>query len=305
MLKYKIITDSTSGFSKEEREKYNITVLPLTVIYNGKEYKDGIDISTDGFYEMFFKDNEKKGFRKLNIFSKENRDFPKTSMVPPAMFEKAYLDALAEGYTPVTLLITSVLSGTYQSACIARDMLDNPEDVIVVDSQTALGSVKVIIKSLFLKEYETKEDIINEIESLKKRVNYLAVMDTLEFIAKGGRMSKFSASLGNFLHFKPIMQLDYKGTIVPVDKPRGIKAAFKGISNMLDKDPIDFNYPYEFGYSTEKENFLDHLIEACKDKIDDKYTIGQISPVIGVHVGPRASALFYISTHEVDKNLTK
>ena len=297
MFNYKIITDSTSGISLEEAEKLGITVVPLTLSYKGKNYRDGIDISTDAFYELFFKTQEKR-----KIFSRENKDFPKTSMVPPALFEKAFKDALDEGKTPVFLGITSVLSGTFQSANLAKDLFD--EDIIVIDSQTALGCVKVIIKSILMEEYETKEKLLEKIDYLKKHVNYLAVMDTLEYVAKGGRMSRFSSILGNLFHFKPIMQLDYRGVIVPVSKPRGLKHAFAGINELLVKDPIDFNYPCEFGYSTQIEN-VQGLIEACKPNLSGEYTLGQISPVIGVHVGPGASALFYISTHEVDKKLIK
>ena len=303
MLKYKIIADSTAGFSKEEIEKYNLEVLPLTLSYKGKEYKDGIDITTDKFYEMFFNDNEKRKFFRISSFSRDNDEFPKTSQVSPAMFVETYERIIKEGYTPVVIPITSVLSGTYRSALLAKDIVDD-ENIVVIDSQTAIGAVKVLIKAIMKKEYETKEDLINEAERLKKRVNYLAVMDTLEYVAKGGRMGKFSAGIGNLLHFKPIMQLDYKGTIVPVAKPRGLKHAFAGISDMLVDEPIDFNYDYEFGYSTEIEN-LQGLIAACKPHIDDNYSIGQISPVIGVHVGPRASALFYISTKDLDKKLIK
>ena len=307
MIKIKVITDSSAGFSKEEALKYNVTVLPLTLSYDNKDYLDGIDITTDEFYKMFFENQERRGLARLDVlglFSKDEKGFPKTSMVTPPKFEEEYKKILEEGYTPVVIPISKKLSGTLQSAIIARDMLDNPEDVIVEDSQSALGAVKVMIKALLMKEYETKEDVIKEIDYLRKHLNFYAVPETLAYLAKGGRLGKFSARVGNFLHFKPVIQLDFEGVLVPIDKPRGLKHAFKAIDNYLSVNEIDFNYPVEFGYSTKEEN-VNALIEACKSKLVGEYTIGQISPVVGVHVGPGASALFYIAKNEVNKKLKK
>ncbi len=306
MIKIKVITDSSSGFSKEEAEKYNVVILPLTLSYDGKDYLDGIDITTDGFYKMFFENQERRGLARLDVlglFNKDEKGFPKTSMVSPAVFEETFKKVIAEGYVPVVLPISKKLSGTYQSALIAKDSLEN-DDTIVEDSASALGAVKVMIKSLLQKEYETKEDVIKEIDYLKKHVNFYAVPETLAYLAKGGRLGKFSARVGNFLHFKPVIQLDYEGVLVPIDRPRGLKHAYKAVDDYLNDNPIDFNYPCEFGYSTKEEN-VKALIEACKTKLSGDYTCAQISPVVGAHVGPGASALFYIAKNEVDKKLKK
>ena len=306
MIKIKVITDSSSGFSKEEAEKYNVVILPLTLSYDGKDYLDGIDITTDGFYKMFFANQERRGLARLDVlglFNKDEKGFPKTSMVSPAVFEETFKKVIAEGYVPVVLPISKKLSGTYQSALIAKDVIEN-DDIIVEDSASALGAVKVMIKSLLQKEYETKEDVIKEIDQLKKHVNFYAVPETLAYLAKGGRLGKFSARVGNLLHFKPVIQLDYEGVLVPIDRPRGLKHAYKAVADYLNDNPIDFNYPCEFGYSTKEEN-VKALIEACKAKLSGDYTCAQISPVVGAHVGPGASALFYIAKNEVDKKLKK
>lgn len=304
MLKIKVITDSSSGFTEEELKKYNVLVLPLTLSYDGKDYLDGIDITTDDFYKMFFDNQERRGLAKLDVlglFNKDDKAFPKTSMVTPAVFFDTFKKVLSDGYIPVVLPISKKLSGTLQSALIAKDMLDN-DDIIVEDSMSALGAVKVMIKSLLSKEYETKEDVIKEINYLRKHVNFYAVPETLAYLAKGGRLGKFSARVGNLLHFKPIIQLNHEGVLVPIDKPRGLKHAFKEVNNYLDINQIDFKYPCEFGYSTKIENVND-LVLACKNHLIGEYTICQISPVVGAHVGPGASALFYIAKNEVDKNL--
>ena len=291
MLKYKIITDSSSSITQEEADKMGIIVLPLTLSYNGKDYMDGIDITTDEFYEMIFAEENKKA------------PFPKSSMVGPNVFKETFEKLLKEGYTPVVLPIAKVLSGTYQSAVIARDMFED-EIIVVEDSTTALGSVKVMIEGILSDEYENVEALKAKIDYLKKHINFYAVPETLAYLAKGGRLGKFSARVGNFLHFKPVIQLDYEGVLVPIDRPRGLKHAFKAVSDYLNDNPIDFNYPCEFGYSTKEEN-VKALIEACKTKLSGDYTCAQISPVVGAHVGPGASALFYIAKNEVDKKLKK
>ncbi|MCR5647389.1 MAG: DegV family protein, partial [Acholeplasmatales bacterium] len=239
MIKIKVITDSSSGFSKEEAEKYNVVILPLTLSYDGKDYLDGIDITTDGFYKMFFENQERRGLARLDVlglFNKDEKGFPKTSMVSPAVFEETFKMVIAEGYVPVVLPISKKLSGTYQSAIIAKDSLEN-DDIIVEDSASALGAVKVMIKSLLMKEYETKEDVIKEIDYLKKHINFYAVPETLAYLAKGGRLGKFSARVGNFLHFKPVIQLDYEGVLVPIDRPRGLKHAYKAVADYLNDNP--------------------------------------------------------------------
>ena len=306
MLKIRIITDSSSGFTREEILKHNIHVLPLTLSSDNKDYLDGVDISTDDFYKMFFDNQQKRGLAKLDIlglFKKDEKDFPKTSMVKPQDFVNEYNKIIEEGYLPVVLCISRRLSGTYQSAIMAKDLMEN-DDIVVIDSQTALGSVKVLIKSVLQKEYENRDELINEIESLKKRINFYAVPETLAYLAKGGRLGKFSAKVGNLLHFKPIIQLDEEGILTPIDKPRGLKQAFREVNNCLKENPIDFDYPCEFGYSTKIEN-VNQLIESCKESLKGNYTTCQISPVVGAHVGPGASALFYVSKNEVNKKLLK
>lgn len=122
MVKYRIITDSSCGITQEEAKKYGVKVLPLTLHYKQKDYLDGIDISTDDFYSMLFAQSEKKDIFKV-VFGNDKKEFPKTSQVPPLEFKKAFEECIENNEVPVVLPIAACLSGTYQSACIARDML--------------------------------------------------------------------------------------------------------------------------------------------------------------------------------------
>lgn len=178
-------------------------------------------------------------------------------------------------------------------------MVDN-DNIYVIDSNSALGSVKLMIESLVSKKFESIDDLLAEIEYMKSHLNFYAVPDTLEFLYKGGRLSKTSALVGNLLQLKPIIQLDKTGKLIPIDKVRGLKHAYKKIYDLLKEFPIDKNYPFGLGYSTKEENVLS-LRSIINDALPYEVKPHQISAVVGAHVGPGASAIFYISTKEVVK----
>ena len=160
MVKFRVITDSSCGISQQDAKKLGVVVLPLTLSYKGKDYLDGIDITTDEFYKMVFEEEKKEGLLQ-QVKSHFNVNNPiKTSMVTPVAFENAMKDVIKDGYIPVVLPISSVLSGTYNSALIAKDSLEN-EEIYVEDSHTALGSVKVMILRLISHEYETIKDVLD------------------------------------------------------------------------------------------------------------------------------------------------
>jgi DegV family protein with EDD domain len=213
------------------------------------------------------------------------------------MFVEAMKSAIADGYIPVVLPISSVLSGTYNSANIARESLDE-EEIYVEDSHTALGSVKVMILRLVSHTYDTIQDVLDDIHYMVKHINFYAVPDTLEYLFRGGRLSRVSATVGNILQLKPVIQLDRTGKLTPISKQRGLRHAFIKIKECVNGLPINKDYPFEFGYSTETK-IVELLKENLKEELPVDCEINQISPVVGAHVGPGASAFFYISEKEV------
>ncbi len=296
MVKFRVITDSSCGISQEDAKKLGVTVLPLTLSYKGKDYLDGIDITTDEFYKMIFEDEKKEGLLQ-QVKNHFKGSSIKTSMVSPLMFVEAMKDAIADGYIPVVLPISSVLSGTYNSANIARESLDE-EEIYVEDSHTALGSVKVMILRLVSHTYDTIQDVLDDIHYMVKHINFYSVPDTLEYLFRGGRLSRVSATVGNILQLKPVIQLDRTGKLTPISKQRGLRYAFIKIKECVNGLPINKDYPFEFGYSTEIKN-VELLKEYLKEELPVDCEINQISPVVGAHVGPGASAFFYISEKEV------
>ena len=297
MVKFRVITDSSSGISQEEAKKIGVTVLPLTLSFKDKDYLDGVDITTNDFYKLVFEEEKKKEGLIQALKDRYKPASIKTSMVSPAAFASAMQEAIDDGFIPLVLPISSVLSGTFNSANIAKNMLED-EEIYVCDSHTALGAVKVMIYHLINKEYETMEDVLKDIDYMVKHVNFLSVPDDLEYLFKGGRLSRISATLGTLLKIKPVIQLDRTGKLIPVSKQRGLKHAYMKVHEMLEENPIDGNFPFEYGYSTEISN-VESLKEYTKDLLPKDCQINQISPVVGAHVGPGASAFFYISTKEV------
>lgn len=286
MFKFKIITDSSCGISQEDAKKLNVIVLPLNIQFDGKNYLDGVDITTDELYNKIFKKTGEK-------------EIPKTSLITPETFLKVYEEVISEGYVPVVLPIAAVLSGTYNSACIARDMMKDKE-IYVIDSKSALGCVKIMIKHIVENNYETADDLLKEIEYMKAHLNFYSVPDNLEYLVANGRLSRTKGLLGKILQIKPVIQLDKEGVLTPISTIMGLKRAFHQIAEYLKEFPIDFKYPFEYGYSTIVEN-VNALIEITKNAINRLVKPCQISPAVGAHVGPGASAIFYISTKIVKK----
>ncbi len=286
MFKFRIITDSSCGISQEEAKDLGVVVLPLNIQFDGKNYLDGVDITTNELYEKIF---NKKG----------EKEIPKTSLITPATFLDVYKKVIAEGFVPVVLPIASVLSGTYNSACVAKEMLEG-EEIYVVDSKSALGSVKIMIEHIVATEYETAKDLLKDIEYMKAHLNFYSVPDNLEYLVANGRLSKTKGLLGKILQIKPVIQLDKDGVLTPIATIRGLKRAFHQIAEYLKEFPIDFKYPFFYGYSTVVEN-VNNLIEITKEFVNRICKPQQISPAVGAHVGPGASAIFYISTKVVKK----
>lgn len=275
----RIITDSTSDISQEMAKDLGISIVPLKVIFGDKEYKEGIEISMEGFYE------------KLVTAEK----LPTTSQPAPDDFLVHFNQAKEAGDSVVVIVIAGKLSGTCQSALIAKDMADYSR-IYVVDSLNTITGLRLLVDhAIKLRDQGVEAAKIAEtLESLKDRIVLLAAVDTLEYLHKGGRLSKSSAILGTLLKFKPIITLK-EGAIGVVDKERGTNKAIARILEAIDEfGAIDKNYPVFFGYTAEDSKAL-LLVE----KVTEKYSLTNaalfpVGCVVGTHVGPGACVITYI-----------
>jgi DegV family protein with EDD domain len=275
----RIITDSTSDISLEQAKQLGVAIVPLKVIFGEKEYKEGIEITIDGFYEKLVKSDK----------------LPTTSQPSPDDFLSYFNQAKEEGDSVVVILIAGKLSGTLQSATIAKDMADYKE-IYIVDSLSAITGLRLLIEHAvkLSKQGKSAAQIAEEIENLKGRIVLLAMVDTLEYLHKGGRLSKSSAIIGSLLKFKPIITLK-DGAIGVVGKERGTNKGIAKILETIDEVGVmDQNYPVYFGYTAEDSKTL-----LLKEKVVEKYALkhSQMYPVgcvVGTHVGPGACVITYI-----------
>jgi len=275
----RIITDSTSDINMEQAKKLGITMVPLKVIFGDKEFREGIDITIEGFYDKLVKSEK----------------LPTTSQPSPEDFVIHFDQAKEAGDSVIVILISGKLSGTVQSATIAKEMADY-SSIYIIDSLNTITGLRFLVEHAVSLSAEGTEasEIALILEELKEKIVLLAMVDTLEYLYKGGRLSKSSAILGSLLKFKPIITLA-DGVIGVVGKERGTNKAIARVLEVIDENgTIDKNYPVHFGYTAEDSKAL-----LLKEKVVEKYNLRQtqihpVGCVVGTHVGPGACIITYV-----------
>ncbi|GKU78514.1 DegV family protein [Paenibacillus sp. L3-i20] len=280
MGKVRIVTDSTSDIPAEVREQLGISMVPLKVLFGEETFQDAVTIHSDLFYE------------KLQA----SQALPTTSQPSPLEFSDLYERLLAEdGDAPIlSIHLSATLSGTHQSALIAKSMIEQEADITVVNSKSASYGIglQVVKAAKMAQAGESKERILEEIERLQNDVQLYFLVDTLEYLQKGGRIGRASALIGSILNIKPILSLDKDGGVYSVDKVRGSKKAMSRIAELLKDvygdDPVGMILAY-----TDNKEPADELGERLKSALNVKevgYTT--VGAVIGVHTGPGTAAVF-------------
>lgn len=277
MEKVRIITDSGSDFPKPYPE--NLTVLSLSIRFGDEEYLDGVNID----HEMFY--------RKLT----SGKDLPSTSLVPPTTFAIAYEQALAAGETVVAVILSSRLSGTYQSAALAAEDMEN---VYVVDSLNAtIGEQNLVRYALRLAEQGmSAKEIAAELERAKTHIILMGVPDTLDYLHRGGRISRTVALVGGALAIKPVLALR-DGVVEMIGKARGARNADNYLIKEIEKSQgVNFSMPYCLGYTGTSDASLKRYIEDSRSLWEDhvdSLPITSVGPTIGTHLGPGAIIVSY------------
>ena len=271
MEKIRILTDSGSDICAPFPE--NLTVIPLTIHFGPEEYRDGETIDHKTFYE------------KLTSGSA----LPTTSLIPPGEFEQAYKKAQDAGETVIAIVLSSKLSGTYQSAALAAEGFDH---VYVVDSLNATLGEQILVKyALQLVERGmSAADIAAELERAKSHVNLMGLPDTLEYLHRGGRVSKTVAVLGGALSIKPVLRL-VDGVVVMIGKARGSKNGNNYLFQEVNKSGVDFSKPLCLGYTGLSDELLQRYIADSRQLWEgkvDTLPISTVGATIGTHVGPGA-----------------
>ena len=276
-MKTRIIVDSTSDLLPNIKEQ--VHVVPLTVHFGAEEYVDGVTIDHKAFYEKLV----------------ETDVHPSTSQATPADFEQEYEKAREAGEAAVVITLASKLSGTYQSAMIAAAECEN---VYVVDSGTVAigGGILVEYALKLLNDGLEARQIAEKLEVAKNRIVIVALVDTLEYLKKGGRISKTVAFAGTILNIKPVLSVT-DGDINMLGKARGSKMGNNLLVQEIEKaGGVDFSMPLLLGYTGLSDAMLLKYIVDSKHiwegNIEDvRYT--SIGSVIGTHAGPGAVAVAF------------
>ena len=273
-MKTRIIIDSTADLSAELKDK--LSIVQLTVHFGDEEYLDGVTIDHKTFYEKLI----------------ESDELPTTSQATPDSFIKEFDKVKEAGDSAVVITISSKLSGTYQSAVIAAEDFDN---IYIVDSGSAtIGSGILAERALELADSGIDAREIAEIlNKEKEKIVIIALLDTLEYLKKGGRISKTVAFAGAVLNIKPVISVE-DGEIAILGKARGSKLGNNLLVEEIEKSGgVDFEKPVMLGYSGLSDVLLLKYIEDSKylwEKGLENIRYTAIGSVIGTHAGPGAIA---------------
>lgn len=279
-MSVKIIVDSTADLIPQVRSR--VEVVPLTIRFGEEEYTDGVTIDSHTFYEKLI----------------ESDVLPTTSQASPYDFEEKFRRAVEEGHQVVCIAVSSRLSGTYQSACIAAE--EFPGKVFVVDSQTiALGSAILTDYALSLVDRGLDaETIAWKLMQKREKVRLLAMLDTLEYLKKGGRISSTVALAGGLLNIKPVVCIE-NGEIKVLGKARGSRQANNLLVQEIEKaGGVDFHKPVLLGYTGLSDALLKKYIQDSSTLWEgrvEELPCSVVGSVVGTHAGPGAVAVAFFA----------
>ena len=277
-MNVRVITDSASDLLSPHRPE--VTVLPMTVTFGREAFQDGVNLTHHQFYEKLI----------------EGEDLPTTSQIAPAQFEEAFRAAVESGEMVVAVVLSAKLSGTYQSACIAAE--EFPGKVFVVDSANAtIGELVLVERALELMDQGLDAPAIAaRLEEEKRDIRLVALLDTLEYLKRGGRVSASVALVGGLLAIKPVVAVQ-DGEVVVLGKARGSKNGNNLLVQEIQKTGgVDFSRPYRLGYAGLDDSLLKKYISdsaALWVEHAGGLPIGTVGGTIGTHVGPGAIAVAF------------
>lgn len=274
----RIIVDSSADLTAEELKEKNIELLPLNVLLDGKTYQDGVNLERNQFYEL--------------LTSCE--DFPKTSQPSPEAFINLFEDAKEKGDDLILILLSSGLSGTYQTAFMAKNMVEY-DKVHIIDSLTATHMIHIMADyaDKLRKEGLSAVEIVEKVEAIKLKVQVLAAVDTMEYLYRGGRVNKATAAIGELAKIKPIIRVNEEGKVIVTGKCLGKNKALRFIIDNLKNKNLnpDFSLYSVYTYGTENCEKLEEKMEKEGFVIKDRYQVGSS---IGAHIGPGVFGIFFV-----------
>lgn len=275
----RFLTDSTTDILPQEAAQRGIDVVPLKVLFGETAYRDGIDLDHASFYQML------QSAEKL----------PTTSQPTPEDFLPYFEQAKTQGDTLICLLLASSLSGTCQSALIARDICEY-DQIYVIDSTTTITGLRALVDlgCMLRDQGLSAEAIVAELEQAKSKIRLLAIVDTLEYLHKGGRLPAAVSVVGSLLKVKPIITLK-DGALGMIGKGVGVKGSLTSLMNLVgDELNNDPRLPIYYGF-TANDELCRQLIGRMEEKFGPHtHELHSVGSVIGTHAGPGAAVIVYL-----------
>ncbi len=285
-MSIKIIADSAADLPPDFIKEYNLDVLPLIVTMGDQEFKDGEDIKP---LEIF------NGMRDGKVY--------KTAQIPIIDFHDLFTKYAEEKQSCIYIAFSSELSGTYQAAVMAKKQVleEYPEaDIEVIDTKCAsLGAGLVVYKAVLLaREGKDKDEIINKVNFLARHMEHIFTVDDLEYLYRGGRVSKTAAFVGGILNIKPLLDVE-EGKLIPLEKKKGRKKVLNRIIEIMEERGVNLeNQLIGISHGDDEEG-----AELLKEMIAERFgtsnfMINTIGAVIGAHAGPGTLAVFFLNERE-------
>lgn len=283
-MNVKILSDSACDLPQEYIEKYDIDILPLMVIKDGKEYLDKIDISPEEVYE---------GMR--------NGEKYQTSQVATQSFQDQFEEYAKKGQEVIYLAFSSGLSGTYQGALLARDsVLEKYPDfnIEIIDTKAASGGFGSIVLEIakLAKEGKKKDELIEAAERLINNIRHIFTVDNIEYLFRGGRVTRTQAFIGGLLNIKPLLHVDSNGQLVPLEKVRGKNKLLRRMVELIEEEAKDADLKKQRIIITHGDD-LDTALkmkELIREKLGvEEFIINIVGATIGAHSGPGTLAVFF------------
>lgn len=277
----RIITDGTSDMSPRRGAELGVDIIPMPVFFGQESFLDGVDITREEFF--------------CRLAS--SRDLPTTSQLNPDDFLDLFRKYADQGDQVVGIFVSTQLSGTCQSACIARDMVEGGE-IHIVDSRTVTFALALLVEEAARMRDQGlgAAEIAGQVEALARRTRLLAVVDTLTYLKKGGRISAATAAVGGLLGIRPIVGVDSRGTVEALGKARSIAHGLEWIARRIEEEPADPARLVAYGHSNAPER-VPACVDALKGVLPQAQPplMGSIGAVVGTHVGPGAVGVAYIA----------
>jgi len=278
----KIITDSASDLPIDIIEKYNIEVIPLLVHMQDKEYRDTVDIKPKEVYDYM-----------------RNGGTVKTAQIPYGVFNDKFREYASTGEQYIYIAFSSGLSGTYQTAKLVEKEIkeEYPDfDFDVIDTKCAsLGEGLVVLKAVMMaSEGCSKEEILKTVDFYKNHMEHIFTVEDLDYLCRGGRVSKTAAIMGNVLNIKPILDVE-DGKLIPIEKIRGRKKSIKRMIEIVEERAPNLSQQVvgiNHGDDIELAMFIKQKLEELGVK---EFVISEVGASIGAHSGPGTLSIYFLN----------